>query len=65
MSIFEEEVGGIIIGGDLRRYEFWTETKPALAIASSYFFNDDAAIEWFKLNYQESFARGAEMRVFD
>ena len=64
MSIFEEEVGGIIIGGDERRYEFWTKTEPAF-LTGGWFKDDAAAIEWFKRLCPALFAAGVEMRVFE
>ena len=62
MSIHEEEVNGIIIGGDTVPYEFWNADG---RIARSHFANDESAIAWFKERYRVEFAAGAEMRVFD
>ena len=65
-----DDVRGIIIGGDDRRYEFWTEERipwqgifPEMICRGS-FPNDEEAIAWFKEKYPDHFRRGAEMRVY-
>ena len=69
LSPFEEDVRGVIIGGDTSPYEFWTEGPTfycdhAHRIAKGHFGSDAEALAWFKANYPDYYAQGAEMRVF-
>lgn len=63
----EEEVNGIIIGGDGYTYEFWTlnEEFGDHRIARDHFENDIEAMKWFKEKYPDWYAKGVEMRVYD
>lgn len=63
--IGDEEVNGTIIGGEQKRYRFYTETQPPEPIAGPvYFDTDQEAIDWFKRTYPAQFKAGAEMRVW-
>ena len=69
--MYEEDVDGIIIGGDDIRYEWWTEERlPHMGIyphkiAAGSFDDDKSACDWFAANYPEHWRRGCEMRVYD
>lgn len=62
-SVWDESVRGFVIGGDdLTDYQFWQGDRK---IAATRARNDGSAIEWFRVNYPDEFAKGAEMRAFD
>ena len=62
-SVWDESVRGTIIGGDnTTRYQFWNGDRK---LAETEAQNDGTAIEWFKVNYPDEYAKGAEMRAFD
>lgn len=68
-NAYTDKVNGVVIGGDFDRYEFWPYQKDAhlaesLPLAKNYFDNDESAVEWFRQEKPEWFARGVEMRVF-
>jgi hypothetical protein len=71
--IGEEEVNGIIIGGNTNTYQFWHKVRRLSDNAvidepitsKQQFDNDDQAITWFRANYPTEYAAGAEMRVYE
>ena len=47
------------------RYECWTEDEAPQMIAREWFISDTQAVAWFQAEHPATFARGAEMRVYD
>ncbi len=65
-SRLEEEVGGVIIGGDEPDYyyQFWAKGDNPRLIISTHAGSDADAVAWFKEHCPAAFKAGAEMRVF-
>lgn len=70
----EEEVNGVIIGGDTWPYEFWTRGaeillgnghKPQCFLGKGHFASDTEAESYAKNHWPDEYAKGIEMRVYD
>ena len=61
-----EVVRGTIIGPDAKRYryKFYTEDGELIHYNFVHFNSDAEAVEWFKRNYPDHYARGVEMRAW-
>jgi hypothetical protein len=71
--IGDEDVNGVIVGGDTHTYQFWHKVTRLFdgaivdePITRKMEFDSDAdAVAWFKMTHPESHAAGAEMRVYN
>lgn len=70
--IGDEEVNGVIVGGETNTYQFWHKVRRLVdgviveepITRKMEFETDDEAIAWFRTNYPDAYTAGAEMRVY-
>jgi hypothetical protein len=62
-----ESVRGTVIGPveTRKRYKFYTQDGKPITYDWHFAHTDAEAVQWFKENYPEHYARGVEMRAWD